>query len=213
MGSEILIWCDKPYDCVNEPQIQTQVEIMKVIGGAFKGIKLETIQDMRVRPTVDHLKKHILRLAISSNPKTVWDLFAGSGGVGIEFLSLGSQVVFVEELKSACSVINLNIGQCLIKKPELRPTTTFQVINQIVADFLTTSASQSLSVDLVFMDPPYDKGLVSKTLSQLISHPAVTPKTTVLVESATDEKFTSPEYLTVISEVYGPKTLTVLRPL
>jgi 16S rRNA (guanine966-N2)-methyltransferase len=78
----------------------------------------------------------------------VLDLFAGSGGLGIEALSRGaSSVVFVERDRQSAEIIEANLGKTKL---------TGRVRQQDVFDFLR-HASSAETFQLIFADPPYDK--------------------------------------------------------
>ena len=64
--------------------------MMRVIAGKYRGIKLDTLKDMSVRPTTDRVKESMFNLIRDRlEGATVLDLFCGSGALGIEALSRG----------------------------------------------------------------------------------------------------------------------------
>lgn len=135
---------------------------MKILDGIYKGVELTAPDDGSARPTVDHLKKHIRRLTADIKKEIVWDLFAGTGGVGLEFLSGGSQeVVFVEELKRVLACLKLNIAECNLKNPSKFSQQNPVVVQSLVESFLKTPTTTK-SPNLIFLDPPYGKNWMEK---------------------------------------------------
>lgn len=182
---------------------------MKILKGSFQGVELAIPNTGQVRPTVDHFKKNIFKKFDNNIFKVVWDLFAGSGGVGLEFLSRGVQtVVFVDELKSAINCIKANLGECQIKNPKEFASKNPLTILSNVSDFLETSTAPH--PDLIFLDPPYDQGHVQKTLDGIFRMKSITDTTLICVEHA-NEKMDLKNFEIHSNETYGPKSLTVLR--
>jgi len=127
---------------------------MRVIAGSAGGIHLE-VPKRGVRPTMDRVKAAMFSsLADKVIGARVLDLFAGSGGLGIEALSRGAtSCLFVDNDREAITAIERNL-----KKSKTEAKTR----QQDVFDFLERqSASNRLDslgqFDLIFADPPYEK--------------------------------------------------------
>ena len=143
---------------------------MRVIAGSAGGIQLE-VPKRGVRPTMDRVKAAIFSsLADRIIKARVLDLFAGSGGLGIEALSRGAaSVLFIDNDRQAIDAIERNL-----KKAKVEAKTR----QQDVFDFLPKSSSLG-SFDIVFADPPYeqmqsgefftDKLLNSESLAKLLA--------------------------------------------
>jgi len=95
----------------------------------------------------------------------VLDLFSGTGNLGIEALSRGAKkVVFVEKGRHALGLIQRNLAQFgLADQSEVLPIDANRAIGIL--------KQRGKTFDLIFMDPPYEKGLIEKTLLKLTSHP------------------------------------------
>jgi len=95
----------------------------------------------------------------------VLDLFSGTGNLGIEALSRGAKkVVFVEKGRHALGLIQRNLAQFGFEdRAEVLPIDANRAIGIL--------KQRGKSFDLIFMDPPYEKGLIEKTLLKLSSHP------------------------------------------
>ncbi len=128
---------------------------MRVIAGFLKGKKINTLDGMDItRPTSDRAKEalmNIIQAKLQKNNMT-WadvvavDCFAGSGAVGIEFLSRGARkVYFIENNHQALRIIRSNIsdlkGAILLKQDA------------------TQKIKISEKINLLFMDPPYQTDL------------------------------------------------------
>ena len=127
---------------------------MRIIAGAARGIPLEAGDEVEVRPTTDRIKETLFNILGPLEGKTVVDLFAGSGALGLEALSRGaSKVYFVERNRRTCDIIEKNLQK--IKK-NLEHDFEYEII---CADF--SAVIQRLSflkgkIDLILADPPYD---------------------------------------------------------
>ena len=100
---------------------------MRIISGKLKGRKLTSFRGQRIRPTSDRVREAIFDiLTVEWGGKEVLDLFAGTGGLGIEALSRGAhRVVFVENHPQALLVLTENLralkltGSCEFATPPL----------------------------------------------------------------------------------------------
>jgi 16S rRNA (guanine(966)-N(2))-methyltransferase RsmD len=125
---------------------------IRICGGRFGSIKLNS-PGSGVRPTTDRVKEAIFSTLMHNLLDAhVLDLFAGSGALGCEAISRGaSRVTFVEQSRECIETIRKNISLIGI----LEHAT---IIRSDAAAFV---ASCRDTYDLIFMDPPYHKGLAS----------------------------------------------------
>jgi 16S rRNA (guanine966-N2)-methyltransferase len=124
---------------------------MRVIGGHFKGRRLEAPAWEGLRPTSDKLRETLFNvLAPAIANARVLDAFAGTGAVGIEALSRGAaHVTFVERDARAARLIERNLSH--MKMPgDAKP---YVIIRAELADAARQLAGQPF--DIVFLDPPY----------------------------------------------------------
>lgn len=130
---------------------------MRVITGTAKGRRLITLEGEDIRPTSDKVKGAIFNsIQFDIEGRTVLDLFAGSGSLGIEALSRGAKkAVFIDLSRDAVRVVNDNLEHCKLKD-------NATVFNGDSLSYLKTTREK---FDIIFIDPPYRKQLAQKALS------------------------------------------------
>jgi 16S rRNA (guanine966-N2)-methyltransferase len=135
---------------------------MRVIAGSAGGIQLE-VPKRGVRPTMDRVKAAIFSsLGNKALGARILDLFAGSGGLGIEALSRGAaSATFVDHNRQAVEVIGRNL-----RKTNLDG----KVLQREIFEFLSRSHSLG-KFDLIFADPPYEQMAGGERFTQkLVGH-------------------------------------------
>ncbi len=142
---------------------------MRIIQGTLKGRRLATPKGSQTRPTSDRIKESIFDILGSEiEGKSVLDLYAGTGNLGIEALSRGAKkIVFVEKGRQALQLITKNLSRCgMTGWAEILPKDVLRAVGIL--------KRRGECFDLIFIDPPYERGLVQKTLlklkSQMIYH-------------------------------------------
>ena len=138
---------------------------MRIISGTSRGRRLVTPKSQAIRPTSDRVKESIFNiLGDEVEGKVVLDLFAGTGNLGIEALSRGARkALFVEKGRQALRLIQKNLSQFGMKgRSEILPKDVSRAIGIL--------KQRGESFDLILMDPPYEKGLIQKTLLKLYLH-------------------------------------------
>jgi 16S rRNA (guanine966-N2)-methyltransferase len=134
---------------------------MRIIGGRAKGLTLHAPRGLFVRPTSDRVKESIFNILSSLDGRSFLDLYAGSGSVGLEALSRGaSRVVFVEKNRSCVDAVRRNLVL-------VRSGLSCEVIGTSVEQGVRKLQCRGESFDIVFADPPYEKGYVEKTMGLL----------------------------------------------
>ena len=135
---------------------------MRIISGTLKGRRLVTPKGLSLRPTSDRVKESMFNiLGNEVNGKVILDLFAGTGNLGIEALSRGAKrVTFVEKDRVAIRLIHKNLITC---KMEDRSEVLVNDVNQAIEIL----RGKGVRFDLIFIDPPYEKGLIQKTIERV----------------------------------------------
>lgn len=153
---------------------------MRVIAGTARSLQLVTPKGEDTRPTTDRIKETLFNMIQFDIQEAVFlDLFAGSGGIGIEALSRGAkEAVFVDNSRDAYNCITQNLKHT---KMEAQAT----VYKQDVFVALTMLEYQK-KFDVIFMDPPYHKELEQRVLEYLTTSSLVDEDTTIIFEAALD---------------------------
>ncbi len=156
---------------------------MRVIGGTLKGRKLSPLRGLRIRPTSDYLRESLFNiLADSPQGAVVLDLFAGTGSLGIEALSRGAaSAVFVDNHPKAFKILARNVSDCLLQEQST-------LLRRDISQGLFFLRAMDRTFDLIFADPPYDKGFVEKTLHFLDRSGCVARGACVVIEHSIHER-------------------------
>ncbi len=149
---------------------------IRIIAGQHRGRKLPVLMADGLRPTTDRVKETVFNWLMPYIQESIClDCFAGSGGLGFEAMSRGaSSVTLVELNKSAAQQLTAN--KALLK------VTNIDVVQQNALDFLQ---SNQQSFSLVFIDPPFRKGLAEKTAA-LLAEKGLTDNALIYVEMEAD---------------------------
>ena len=131
---------------------------MRVIAGKYRSIKLNSVEGMNTRPTTDKIKENLFNM-IDCYDSNVLDLFGGTGGLGIEALSRGAKhATFIDGSNNAIKVIKSNIEKCRID------ATDYSLYRNDFKRALKIFGKKEEKFDIIFLDPPYDKGLIDEAL-------------------------------------------------
>ena len=120
---------------------------MRVISGAFRGLKLNTFKGDAIRPTADRIKESLFNiLSTRIAGARVLDLFAGSGSLGIECLSRGAaHVDFNDASPQSVRLLRSNLSK-------LKGELSFSVT---AGDYSSLLMRACTPYDVIFIDPPY----------------------------------------------------------
>jgi 16S rRNA (guanine966-N2)-methyltransferase len=153
---------------------------MRVIAGKAKRLQLKAPKGMDTRPTTDRIKETLFNMIQEEIYDIRFlDLFAGSGGIGIEALSRGArQAVFVEGNRETCNIINDNLTFTHLEQQA-------KVLCQNVLTALSGLRYEE-PFEVAFMDPPYGKGLELQVLQSGDFYAILAEKALVIVEADLD---------------------------
>ncbi len=147
---------------------------MRVVAGKARGIKLNTVEGLKTRPTTDRVKEALFSMIqFDIRDAVVLDAYAGSGALGIEALSRGArQVDFVDLARPCIGVIKANLA-----RTKLSGGTVYQAQ---LEDFL--KRGRAGTYDIVLLDPPYQKKYVEKSINWLIEGDNLSKSAIIVVE-------------------------------
>jgi 16S rRNA (guanine966-N2)-methyltransferase len=181
---------------------------MRIIAGSAGGIQLD-VPKHGVRPTMDRVKAAIFSsLADQVVGAKVLDLFAGSGGLGIESLSRGaSSVLFVDDDRQSIVTIEKNLAKTKLDG---------RVRQQDVFEFLRRSKLNE-KFRIIFADPPYEKTPSGERFTEKLLHHGTLPQLlepggVFILEKQPGESIPQTELWYVIrAKTYGATEVLFLR--
>lgn len=155
---------------------------MRVISGLARGTKLNSIDDISTRPTLDRVKESLFNILQSNiRESVILDLFAGSGAISIEFLSRGASKAYLcEKNNLATKMIYTNLEKTKLKDKAV-------VINKDYKKALEKFASQELQFDFVYIDPPYNANIAVDSVKRVLELNLLKEKGILIIETD-DEK-------------------------
>ncbi|MEC3606975.1 16S rRNA (guanine(966)-N(2))-methyltransferase RsmD [Bacillus glycinifermentans] len=181
---------------------------MRVISGTYKGRALKAVPGMSTRPTTDKVKESIFNMVGPYfDGGDGLDLYAGSGGLGIEALSRGfDRIVFVDRDFKAIQTVKNNLQTLGIqKRAEVYRNDADRALHALV--------KRGLTFDAIFLDPPYREQKLEALLSIVDKANMLTDKGFILTEHAKEVVLPEQvgELLRTRQEIYGVTGVTIYR--
>ncbi len=184
---------------------------MRIIGGTSRGLHLAPVGDgdaaAHLRPTSDRVREAIFNLLINGgydNPvqgARVLDLFAGTGAMGLEALSRGAATaVLVDDGPTALALMRRNVDL-------MRATDRALILRR---DLRKPGVAPGAPFALIFLDPPYAKGLGEAALTAVHAAGWLAPEALVVWEESV-APLPPPGFAQVDQRKYGDTTVTILR--
>lgn len=154
---------------------------MNIISGMARGKKLETLEGEHTRPTLTRIKESIFNIIqFDIIDKNILDLFAGSGQMGLEALSRGARhCIFVDNTSS--NIIDKNIKNCGFMDNFIVKSIDYQL-----------ALREMDSVDIIFLDPPYNKSMLNDALSIISELDILSKNGIIICETNLDYEFKIP---------------------
>ena len=178
---------------------------MRIIAGDYKGRRLTSPMDDRVRPTTDKVKEAIFSILTNEiYGSNVLDLFSGSGNLGLEALSRGAEHCwFCDSSRDSIKLIRENISYC---KADEKATV-------LAGDFRKVLARITDQMDIILLDPPYDKGMLPECFELIEEYDILAENGLILAEHRKEEelpeqigrftKIKERKYGKVVVSIYG----------
>lgn len=148
---------------------------MRVITGSAKGHRLKGPPDLGTRPMLDRVKESLFAILSGYDviQGRVLDLFAGTGSLGIEFLSRGAEWAdFVEQRRDVCAVISDNLRHTKLSDRA-------RVHHMPVERFIAGGVAEPY--DIIMMDPPYASPTIETTIEAIAASILRKPGTILVV--------------------------------
>lgn len=181
---------------------------MRIVGGRLSGRNLQGPKKDGIRPTADRLRESLFNILVHAygDPVTdarVLDLFAGTGALGFEALSRGAAfTLFVDDGAEARALIRHNVEA-------LGAGGISRVFRRDVTKLGPVAPLDPFS--LIFLDPPYGKGLAEKALLSAREGGWLTPDALIVVEEATGAFITPGPFEEIERRDYDDTEIVFLR--
>ena len=179
-------------------------EGVRVISGSARGLKLAAPEGLDTRPTTDRVKESVFNIISRYMPVgSVLDFFAGSGALGIEALSRAcSRAVFVENNPAALGIIKRNTEAARVAERS-------EIVRGDAAAYLAGGFER---FDIIFLDPPYSTGLLSRALADIHKYRRLSDGGIIVAETDFGgEEPNDENFETVKKAKYGKTLVFVLR--
>lgn len=179
---------------------------MRIISGKYRGKKLLSPKDDRVRPTTDMLKENVFNLLGGDIVDSSFlDLFAGSGAIGIEAISRGAKrVVFVDKDRESMEYVRRNLT-LIGESADTMTSNYLSAINKLNGN----------KFDIIYVDAPYDMHIIDDVLMAVKTHNILNENGQVIYESLakTNQKSGLTDYELAKSRKYGSVVIDIYRPI
>lgn len=165
---------------------------MRIIGGEFRGRKLKTPDTADIRPTTGRLRESIFSAVDhrigSFYGKQVADIFSGTGALGLEALSRGAEkATWVEKHSTGLSILKENIVLLNVEEK-----------TKILRADARNLPKAAEPFDVIFMDPPYGRGLANPAMQSLLEKNWVGKTSLIVLECDKNEELEIPGELEIV---------------
>ena len=184
--------------------------MIRIITGAFRGVRLDTLEGDETRPTSSRVKEAVFSsIQFEISGRRVLDLFAGSGQLGLEALSRGAEsAMFVDASPDAMAVVKKNAEKCGV----------FSSCRYLISDYRSflRKAGKRDAWDLIFIHPPYRLECIGDALRRILDGGVAAPGCLLVCESGSPDIFRdcpdlAPRFEVVKTARYSITYITVLR--
>lgn len=174
---------------------------MRIISGKYKGRLINSPKGLPVRPTTDRTKEalfNILTHTYEIQDKQVLDLFAGTGGVSLEFLSRGAASVTCVDIHPKC----IQAIEALARAFGVSSQT--KIIRQDVTRYVSET---SYRYDIIFMDPPYEMNHIEGIIQTVRMRNLLAENGVLIVEHSSLKSFEREEGFDEVRQ-YGSSSVS-----
>lgn len=179
---------------------------MRVIGGDKRGKTIYAPKSRQIRITADRIKESLFDILPPMEGMTFLDLYAGTGNIGIEALSRGARkVVFIERAPLHFQTLKRNLDVCGFQSG-------YVTIRGNIERGVKLLEKEGEKFDVIFVDPPYERGLIAKSLSLLAVAELLKKNGIVAVEHSVREEVAGNDMFTLTDQRrYGDTVLSFLK--
>ncbi len=180
---------------------------MRIISGKARGTKLETLEGLDTRPTLDRVKEALFsKIQGYIYEANILDLFSGSGALAIESISRGAKFAYAcDKSRKAVEIIKQNVKKTHFEKE-------IKIINKDYKQAL--EELKQIKFDIIFLDPPYNTDYGINAIKDIIENNLLNEDGIIVFETDKEEK----EYISILEEYtsvidirrYGRVTLAFL---
>ena len=179
---------------------------MRIVGGKHRSRLLTTSDGKGTRPTMDKIREALYdRLGNWVIGKTMLDLFAGCGSVGLEGISRGmASAVLVDGSAGAIAIIQKNVDM-------LKENEACTVLRMEATQALRYLKHKDKRFDLIYLDPPYGKVDMEKILRLIYQYGLLNENGTIVAETLDEEAMPVGDFMLEKKMTYGFSALHYLR--
>lgn len=184
------------------------VRNMRVVSGSCKGRPLKSVPGTGTRPTTDKVKESVFNIiGPYFDGGAVLDLFAGSGGLGIEALSRGVEnAIFVDREHQAIQTVKANLEACgFTEQAEVYRNDSERALKAII--------KRELTFRLIMLDPPYKKQRLVSLLEQIHNARLLDLQGYIVCEHGSEDVLPDKvaDFKKVRNEVYGTIAISIYQ--
>lgn len=155
---------------------------MRVISGTARGTKLNSIESLSTRPTLDRVKEPLFSIIQTHlEDSNVLDLFAGSGALGIECLSRGAK---------HCTFCDKSYESIKMLKQNLQKTRFEDKSTVLIEDYkkCLKRLDKNNKFDIIFIDPPYKLNIAVNSIKLILEYKLFSKDGVIILETDEEER-------------------------
>jgi len=180
---------------------------MRITAGTYRNRRLKTPKSMDIRPATDKVRQAVFNMLLAYDLPVdahVIDGFCGTGSYGLEALSRGAATcTFIDQGREAIAICHDNIRALSCDDQST------VIAKNITA--LRARPDKDPSADLIFLDPPYGKNLLSPAIDALLSGNWASEKTVFVIEHGKKDTFTHPALTLEKERLYGDICIKIMQ--
>lgn len=178
---------------------------MRIVAGKAKGRQLFTPKSQKVRPTGDRVKESLFNMiAPFIEDAIVFDLFAGTGNLGLEAVSRGAvKAYFSDNNKKSLEIVRKNIDITNADSYCYVIDSGYEQALKIIDE----------KIDVFFLDPPYNKGYIHNCINLILSYDRMADEGIIVIEHSPKEEMSEhyPNLELVKRKRYGITMISIFK--